>query len=71
MVRLYSQASALVPGRFELHIDGDFTATGPSVITLKSGSDILVRADLDGDGIADFGLVLDNLGQIASADFLL
>ncbi|MGD9866178.1 MAG: calcium-binding protein, partial [Pseudodonghicola sp.] len=63
--------SALVPGRFALRIDGDFTAEGPSVITQKSGADIRVRADLDGDGRADFELVLDSLGQIAAGDFLL
>ncbi len=63
--------SALIPGTFALRIGGPFTATGPSVITRDKGDDIVVRADLDGDGRADFGIVLDNISAVAAGDFIL
>ncbi|TDE38353.1 M10 family metallopeptidase [Antarcticimicrobium sediminis] len=63
--------SALIPGTFALQIGGPFTATGPSVITRDKGDDIVVRADLDGDGKADFGIVLDSISAVAAGDFIL
>lgn len=63
--------SRLANSTMTLSIDGAFSNAGPSVITQKSAGNILVLADLNGDGTADFKVQLDGLASIGAGDFIL
>lgn len=45
-------------------------AAAYSVWTVKSGSDILVRADVTGDKVVDFEVLVSDISSLAHADFL-
>ncbi|WP_417676061.1 M10 family metallopeptidase [Pseudodonghicola sp.] len=63
---------ALVSGPVDLSFDGILSGDGPSVTTRAlAGGDLRVLADLDGDGKADFSLILRDVTALATADFLL
>lgn len=64
--------SALVPDAVDLRFDGILSGDGASVTTRAlDGGDLRVLADLDGDGKADFSLLLIGVDQLLSTDFLL
>jgi len=63
--------SRMVNGSFALSLDGNFTGSGPSVITQTSAANTLVIADTDGDGNADFQIVLTGVTALDAGDFIL
>lgn len=59
-----------VPGNQDL----DFTGRTPSAHAVwyaQDGRNLVVRGDVDGDGRADFALLLRNLDQLSEGDFIL
>lgn len=63
--------SLLTAGTLTLAIGGGFDGVTPMVVTSQAGSDLIVEADVDGDGSADFRVILDNVSSISAGDFLL
>jgi len=63
--------SGLTVGTLVLSIGGTFSGTAPEVITKLSGTDTMVNVDVDGDGNADFRVILEGTGSVTSGDFLL
>lgn len=50
---------------------GGSTATAYGVWAVANGSDMLVRADVNGDKVADFEVLLHNVQSVSAGDFLL
>jgi Ca2+-binding RTX toxin-like protein len=49
-----------------------FTKHAGEIIQVQQGGGIVLRADVNGDGVADFALLLQNVaGPLVSADFIL
>lgn len=63
--------SGLTRDGLTLAIGGSFSGAGASAITLAVPEGIAVHVDLDGDGGADFGVVLDGVIAVTPGDFLL
>lgn len=51
--------------------EGDFSGTGAEVRFKASGQNTIIRADVDGDGTADFKIVLNDIIDLSEADFIL
>jgi subtilisin-like proprotein convertase family protein/Ca2+-binding RTX toxin-like protein len=49
----------------------DFTGLAGQLRVTAAGSDLLVSADTNGDGVADFEILLRNLASISHSDFIL
>ena len=67
---------AIMPGvqGFAFVANGAFSGSGAASIRYtKSGADLLVQADVNGDGIADMDIILQGLngGTLTAADFIL
>lgn len=54
-----------------LNIGGSFTGTGASAITREVSGDTLVFADINGNGSADFRLIVDGTLGLTASDFFL
>lgn len=63
--------SGLISGTLSLSIGGAFSGTGASAITKSSGGDTRVLVDVDGDGAADFRVVLEGTASLLADDFIL
>lgn len=63
--------SDLIDRPIEFRTDGTFGGHGPSLIakTFQSGVEVLL--DADGDGRADFRIVVNDVARLSEADFLL
>lgn len=63
--------SGLVPGDFDLSLNGHFSGSGPSVSTkvIKKNTQVLI--DLDGDTTADMKILLSNVKGLTDLDFIL
>lgn len=48
-----------------------FSGDSPELGYQRSGSDVILSADLDGDGRADFSVLLRGIGELSARDFLL
>jgi len=52
-------------------IDGRFTGTAGELRAAPSGSNRLVQGDTNGDGNADFSILVQNVSALSAADFIL
>ncbi|WP_435169068.1 nucleoside hydrolase-like domain-containing protein [Falsirhodobacter sp. 1013] len=62
-------ANASASGHQDVRFSGS-TAAAHSVWTVGSGKDLLLRADVTGDRIADFEALVTDIGSLARNDFL-
>ena len=58
-------------GTLALSIGGSFDGINAMMITKQKGADLIVQADVDGDGTSDFKLTLENVSSVSASDFLL
>ena len=64
--------SQLVAGTLTMDIGGSASGTGPSAWTRESGAgDTIIRIDLDGDGVEDMRIDVDNVLGLTESDFIL
>jgi Ca2+-binding RTX toxin-like protein len=64
--------SRLVPGTLEIIGSSGFSGIGQGEVRIiASGSDTIVRIDVDGDGSADMGILVAGVSTLNDLDFLL
>ena len=65
-------AAEELAGNQDFHlISGNFSGTAGEIGLVAQGADLMVMADTDGDGLADFVLLLTDLATLTAVDFLL
>ncbi|MBE1284553.1 MAG: hypothetical protein GJ676_14665 [Rhodobacteraceae bacterium] len=61
----------IAAGTLGIAINGSFDGLNAMVITSISGGNTIVRADVDGDGVNDFKVLVQNTTGLSASDFLL
>jgi serralysin len=66
-------ANAAVTGNqsFSAALVTGFTGLAGQLMTARSGSDLIVSGDLNGDRVADFQIRLSDVSAITAGDFIL